>query len=350
MELVAKAPEQVALVLAPAHGHGVAEGDDGVAVDPRHGGIPVDQRGQDRQRVALVREVHRDARASFGRLPGEPRRRDDDVELGLELGEDLRHQIGGVGARERPLERQPLEELARGRHLPERPQSIAASSDPARDDLGDRRVALEPQAKPPRGGVAHRGTRQHPLAGDRRGRTFEGHLGVDCEGLEELAHAGAEDALARRRSEDAVDAHVCMGRREPGEGVTSRSIGCERLPQPLVASVGVDDDASHGQQAVLAPQPVDEPRGRGRPWRPGQRLSLLGGLGEGDDRGRDVHARVDLRVAIARPLARRDVQGDGRGDDVAGSTDAERELALARGRERDRVLAGELHPLRPGAG
>src|SRR5258707_10723756 len=109
------------------------------------------------------------------------------------------------------------------------------------------------------------------------------------------------------------------------------------------------DRPRRDEQAVLEAEPVDELRGRGLGWGPGERLALLGGHGRGDDRRGDVHARVDLPIAIARPLTRRDVEGDGGRDGLAWSAYAERELALARGRERHRLVASELHSLRPDA-
>ena len=228
--------------------------------------------------------------------------------------------------------------------------AVAAPRDAARDDLEDRRVALEPQAKAAPRRVADRGARQDARAGDRHRRPLERHLRAGRERLEDVAHPRAQDDLARRGPEDAVDAHVLVGGGELGEGLAPGPVGRERLAEPLFTPVVVDQGARHEEQAVLAPEAVDQPRGLRLGGGAGERLALLGGHGRGDDRGRDVHAGVGLALAVARPLARRDVQRDGRRDGVTRRADAERELALARPGERDRLLARELHALRPHAG
>ncbi len=301
--------------------------------------------------MALVREVHRDAQASVGDLPRQPRRGDDDVELRLELGQDLRHEIGRVPAREGPLERQALEELAGRVHLAERVQAVLAARDPPRHDLDDRRVALEPQVEAPAGSVADGGARQDHVAGDLDGSTVERDLGAARgESLEEVPHAGARDDLARGRPEEAIDAHVLVRGREVGERARAGPVRGERLAEALFAAVAVDDRPRRGQEPVLAAEAVHELRRRCLRRRSREGLALLGRLRRGDDRGRDVHARVDLVVAVARPLAGIEVERHRGGHGPTGSAHAERELAAGRPGEGDGAVARELHPLRPHAG
>ncbi len=341
----------LALHVVAAHGHGVAQGHDLAAVDARDRRIAVHERGQHRERVPLVREVHRDARAHVGGLARQPRRRDDDVELRLELRQDARHEVGRSDCAKSTLERQPLEELARRRHLAEGPQRVRGAHDAARhhfDHLG-RALEAKPEAVGPRGRVLDGRARHDGRAGNAHGRAVERDLGAARERLEEVGDARREHRLARRRAEHAVDAHVVVGRRQGRELRAAGAIAGERLLELLLAPVGVHEEARHREQPVAPAEAVDEARRLGGRGRAGERLALLGGLRHRDRGGHDVHARVDLALAVARPLGGVGVERDRRGDGEPGRADAQRDLAGAGAGERDGVLPRELHALRPDA-
>jgi len=130
-----------------------------------------------------------------------------------------------VRSGERARERQALEHLAGGRRFTERTERIADARDAHGDDRAQSRIALHAQHEAASRRIFDHRARDDALARDLHRLTQERDGGVPRERLEDVPDARHGHDVARRRAEDAIDAHVLVGRRERAERAPQRERG-----------------------------------------------------------------------------------------------------------------------------
>ena len=137
-----------------------------------------------------------------------------------------------------------------------------------------------------------------------------------------------------------------MRRLETGGGAALREARRQRCAHLLFTPAGMDDEALQREPSLLLREAVDEAEARVVLGLRAGALARVAGL-ERDRGGRDVSARVGLSAAVARPLLVLEVERDGRGDEMTGRADAQRDLVRLLRRARHALLASELHSLAP---
>ena len=202
--------------------------------------------------------------------------------------------------------------------LADRPKRVAAADDAARDDVSDRRVAIELEDESSAYVLEDRlGT--NAFARHAHSSPLERHVGPTRERVEDVADARGIHEVAH--AEDPLDGQVFVRRRQ-GHGraghdaARSGEVGAQKPLEGSLHSIAAHDRAGQRENAVAPIQTVDEPSGPRRQSQGrcsatcrGPRLAFRNGLREGDDGGGHVLARVAWAVAVAGPLLGFDVEG-----------------------------------------
>jgi hypothetical protein len=209
VELVAEAPQKGALFLDPPDGHFTTEQDPLVAVDAQDGRIAIDESGQNRKGMALVRQVERDSRASRDLPVRELGRRHRHDESSLQLGDDACDKLALVSARKAPRQGKALEALARGLGFSQRPERVSTERHSEGHHSRNRRIGLHAEHEATGRPVVDRRERQHGLARDLHAGAVESDLGLRERG-QHVGHARQRQDFARGKPENAVEPQIVV--------------------------------------------------------------------------------------------------------------------------------------------
>ena len=345
---------QVALELAQqplfgelvAHRHRIGERDQAARVDPRDGRVAVDERRQHAEGIALLRDLELDPRPRVGGAR-QLARADLDRDALLERGQHLGDQLDDLPRAEIAAGPQLLQ-LARAQlALADRPQGVAAQHAAVGEDLGDALVLHHREPKPgPL--ILEPADDADRVARDLQRGAVEEEVGQIGQSADELRHQLARQPAAPVEPEQQIDRHVGRAGDERRSLETSRGDGRQGARERL-APAALERKRALEEQAALGPgeEVVDAgDAGRGL----GELLAALARAPQRDGRGRDVHAHLLVRRAVAAPVLVLflEIQGHRAADRGAGGRDPEDgDLAVGAVAD-DRAGAHQLHRARPG--
>jgi hypothetical protein len=330
------------------HGKRAAQVHEAAVLDPRGGGIAVDQVGAGHEGIAAAGRLHVHARRLRAVGPRQAPRVHLDRDAALEIRDHLARELHRPLQRVMAPARQLLDLAAREATLAHRAQRVPTEDHAVAEGLGDARIGLdgEDESVVP---VAQVTVGDHRLGRDPHGLALETYVVAPRERGEQPLEGPARDVPATpeqtRRGEGPLDREVALGGEEARPGGAA---GRDRLQAGVDPGLPVahHDAALEAEAGPVAEEAVPHVAGA-RGVRGGKRASLLRRAPEGDGSGRDVLARIVGAGAVAVPVRFVEAEGHGRGEQPVRIRDPQHGLALADPLGPHRLGPHEIDPARP---